>query len=101
MPSITCADFLFQLTIQVRTIALATMRRHDWVIIFHFSYSLFTDACHSWKFVAKGSRGRCRGRDVEPRTFDDMVEQLNILAEEFKKVAREIGTEDKLGVPEC
>lgn len=31
-------------------------------------------------------------------TINDMIDQLNMFAEEVKKVAREVGTEGKLGV---
>lgn len=65
--STTRADFVFKLTIQVRTIALATVRRRVFVIVSNISHILFADGCRSWKLEAEGPWRRCLRRDVEPR----------------------------------
>lgn len=87
------------LTTQVRTIAVATVSRFPHSL-FHRSQPQFSQTA-----VARGDLTQkvtgvpVSGEMLElVNTINTMIDQLSIFASEVKKVAREVGTEGKLGV---
>ena len=89
------------LTLQVRTIAVATVSDGSW----YFSGFRGPDEMHLKTAVARGDlTQKIQGMSVAGEmlelvnTINDMIDQLAIFAAEVKKVAREVGTEGKLGV---
>ena len=59
---------------------------------------IFTDGRCPGRFYAEDSRCPHSGEMSLVNTINDIIDQLAIFADKVKKVAREVGTEGKLGV---
>jgi methyl-accepting chemotaxis protein len=90
------------LTLQVRTIAVATVSSLPSfsvvaipVMLMLFSQTAVARGDLTQKIVGVRVSGEMLSL---VNTINDMIDQLAIFADEVKKVAREVGTEGKLGV---
>jgi osomolarity two-component system, sensor histidine kinase NIK1 len=87
------------LTLQVRTIAVATVSFLSWLLQLWFLSSDLQKAVARGDLTQKISGVSVAGEMSSlVNTINGMIDQLNFFAVEVKKVAREVGTEGKLGV---
>jgi hypothetical protein len=90
------------LTLQVRTIAVATVSSLPSfsVVAIPVMLTLFSQTAVARGDLTQKIVGvRVSGEMLSlVNTINDMIDQLAIFADEVKKVAREVGTEGKLGV---
>jgi len=85
------------LTLQVRTIAVATVR--DLLFSKRYSESFLQTAVARGDLTQKVTGVSVSGEILHlVNTINDMIDQLGFFTSEVKKVAREVGTEGKLGL---
>lgn len=85
------------MTLQVRTIAVATVR--DLLFSKRYSESFLQTAVARGDLTQKVTGVSVSGEILHlVNTINDMIDQLGFFTSEVKKVAREVGTEGKLGL---